>query len=73
MTTSEQIAAIGTVDRPKHRWRAESDGDPHRKVFYVIDSFTLNRRDCASMKDARGLAKELNAQCQTSSTTLAIR
>lgn len=60
MTTDEQIAAIGTVDRPKQRWRAESDGDAHAKTFYVIDSFTLRRHDCASMQEARTKADKLN-------------
>jgi hypothetical protein len=60
MTTDRQIAAIGT-DRPAQKWRAESDGDYHAKTFYVINSHTLERIDCASMADARNLAQQFNA------------
>lgn len=59
MTTSEMIAAIGTGQRPP-RWRAESDGDSHAKTFYVVNSYTFERRECDSMREARELAKTLN-------------
>lgn len=58
-TASEQIAALGTGPRPV-RWRAESDGDAHAKTFYVVNSFTSERRECGSLHQARKLAAELN-------------
>ncbi len=56
---SAGIAAIG-AERRKPRYYAESDGDEHRRTFYVLHTCRLTRINCASMKEARELAAQLN-------------
>jgi len=48
------------------RFYAESDGDPGRMSYYVVDSYAdplgdHRRTDCASRGEARKLAREFNA------------
>ncbi len=56
---SAGIAAIGT-ERRTPRYYAESDGDEHRRTFYVLHTCRSTRIDCTSMKEARELAQQLN-------------
>lgn len=46
------------------RWWAESDGDPNAKTYYVTNNFCSQRHDCGSMREAKALAKDLNALMQ---------
>lgn len=52
---------IGANPTPA-RYYAESDGDPHTKTFYVCHSHRMDRIDCASMHEARQLARRLNIE-----------
>lgn len=61
MTTSEQIAAIGTYPA-NELYYFESDGEPHAKTHYVVHDTKRFRQDCASRKEAKELAQTLNQQ-----------
>ncbi len=47
--------------QPALRWYAESDGDPHMKTYYATNNYCALRIDCASMKEAREVAKAQNS------------
>lgn len=53
------LAALSTP-LPEPRWYWESDGDPHRKTFYVVHTRKIHRIDCGSRMEAKELARRLN-------------
>lgn len=44
------------------RYFPESDGDSHCKTYYVKNTTSLFRQDCASWSEAKKLAEKLNKE-----------